>query len=87
LFFLRIGLGVMALLVALTYVTAATAFAEDPSSGPSPQPTVLIDPLDPRAGAGANRVGAPLVALVVVIGIGAAAAAATAVCVRVVRTR
>ena len=48
---------------------------------------MLIDPLDPRAGAGANRTGAPLAALVAVIGIGLVAAVATALYVRVTKAR
>ena len=78
----------MALVVAIAAVSTLTAAAADPSPGTSPAPSgLLIDPLDPRAGAGANRVGAPLLALVAVLVIGIAAAAATALYVRVVRTR
>jgi hypothetical protein len=85
----------MTLVVALTAPSTLTAAAADPvvalqlpSPGASPVPTgVLIDPLDPRAGAGANRVGAPLLALAAVLGIGVVAAALTAVYVRVVRAR
>jgi hypothetical protein len=74
----------MALVVALTTASTLTAAAADPS----PVPTgVFIDPLDPRAGAGANRVGSPLLALAAVLGIGIAAAALTAVYVRVARAR
>lgn len=88
LFSLRVALAVIALVVALTPASTLTAAAADPTAGPSPLPTgVFIDPLDPRAGAGANRVGAPLLALLAVLGIGIAAAAATAIYVRVVRTR
>ncbi len=65
-------------------LTTVTALAADPTPDPS---GLLIDPLDPRAGAGANRVGAPLVALVVVIGIGLVASVATAIYVRVSRPR
>ena len=65
-------------------LTTVTALAADPTPAPS---GLLIDPLDPRAGAGANRVGAPLVALVVVIGIGLVASVATAIYVRVSRQR
>ena len=65
-------------------LTTVTALAADPTPAPS---GLLIDPLDPRAGAGANRVGAPLVALVVVIGIGLVASVATAIYVRVSRPR
>ena len=79
-----------ALSIALTLVilclaiSSMTALAADPTPGPS---GLLIDPLDPRAGAGANRVGAPLLALVAVIGIGLVAAVATAFYVRVTRAR
>ena len=57
-----------------------------PSARPTPAPSpILIDPLDPRAGPGASRVGAPLIALLAVLGAGIAAAALTAVYVRFVR--
>jgi hypothetical protein len=64
--------------------SSLTVVAADPTPVPS---GLLIDPLDPRAGAGANRVGAPLVALVAVIGIGVVAAVATTLYVRATRTR
>ena len=86
-FSLRIALAVMALVTAVTAISVSTVLAQNPSSAVSPAPTVFIDPLDPRAGAGANRVGAPLVALLAVVGIGVAAAVVTAVYVRVVRSR
>lgn len=70
---------VLTLAVAFAAAPTATAWAADPSPGASP---LLIDPLDPRAGSGANRVGAPLLAAAVVIVIGALAALATAVFVR-----
>jgi hypothetical protein len=74
----------LALVTLLLAASAATVVAQ----GPTPAATgVLIDPLDPRAGAGANRVGAPLLALIAVIAIGAVAAIATSVYVRVTRTR
>ena len=81
---LRVALVVAVLLVALTVASTASALAADPSPVPS---GMLIDPLDPRAGAGANRVGAPLLALFVVIGIGAVTAVVTALYVRVIRAR
>lgn len=85
---LRVALTFMALVVAFAAASTLTAAAADPSPGTSVAPSgLLIDPLDPRAGAGANRVGAPLLALVAVLVIGIAAAAATAIYVRVVRTR
>ena len=81
---LRLALAVTVLVASLTATASLTAIAADPSPAPT---GVLIDPLDPRAGAGANRIGAPLLALLVVVGLGVAAAALTAVYVRVVRTR
>lgn len=74
----------LALAVLCLAVTAVTVLAADPTAQPS---GLLIDPLDPRAGAGANRTGAPLAALVAVIGIGLVAAVATALYVRVTKTR
>ena len=72
------GLAVIALLW-----TAHPALAASPTPLPSPAPTpVIIDPLDPRAGAGAPLVGAPLLALLVVVAVGVAAALATLVYVR-----
>jgi hypothetical protein len=83
-FYLRLAIALGVLIVTLT---AAPALAAEPSvsADPTPAATIFIDPLDPRAGAGANRVGTPLVALVLVIATGAAAAAATALYVRVSR--
>jgi hypothetical protein len=78
-FSFRVALTLALLILA---VTAATVFAADPTPAPS---GLLIDPLDPRAGAGANRVGAPLLALIAVLGIGVLTAAGTALYVRVVR--
>jgi hypothetical protein len=76
----------LALVALLTTASALTVVAADPTPTPGPS-GLLIDPLDPRAGAGANRVGAPLLALVAVIGIGVVAAIATAFYVRVTRAR
>lgn len=53
----------------------AVALAADPSP-------VLIDPLDPRAGAGASRVGDALAAIAVVLFVGVGAAALTYLYVR-----
>jgi hypothetical protein len=78
---LFVALAVAVLCVAVSGLTVVGA---DPTPIPS---GMLIDPLDPRAGAGANRVGAPLVALVAVIGIGVVAAVATTLYVRATRTR
>lgn len=60
------------------FALATPVLGASPSASPLPSPApVLVDPLDPRAGAGANQVGDPFLALVVVIGAGVAAAAAT----------
>jgi hypothetical protein len=90
------------LLLALAAGAAVTGFATagpvlaanpmavgaSPSASPPPSPApVLVDPLDPRAGAGANQVGAPLLALVVVVGAGLAAALATVGYVRLTARR
>jgi hypothetical protein len=86
-FSLRLAIALGVLIVTLT---AAPALAAEPSvsPGPSAAPSpIFIDPLDPRAGSGANRVGAPWVALITVIAIGGAAAATTALYVRVTRRR
>jgi hypothetical protein len=74
----------LALVTLLMAVSAAAVAAQDPTPAAS---GLMIDPLDPRAGAGANRVGAPLLALIAVIGIGSVAAVVTALYVRVTRTR
>ena len=67
---------------------AAAGVGRRPDYGPSPGPSpVLIDPLDPRAGEGASRVGAPLMALLVVVGLGVTAAAATIAYAGMVRRR
>ena len=83
-FSLRVALGAVMLLVALTTASPTPVAATDPSPAPS---GVFIDPLDPRAGAGANRVGAPLLALLAVIGVGVATAVLTALYLRLVRPR
>jgi hypothetical protein len=81
---LRVTLTVAVLLVVLTVASTVSALAADPSPAAS---GVLIDPLDPRAGAGANRVGAPLLALGAVVAIGVLAAVVTAVYVRLKEAR
>jgi hypothetical protein len=83
-YFLRALSVALALAMLCVALSAVTVFAQNPTPAPS---GVLIDPLDPRAGSGANRVGAPLLALVAVIGIGAGAAIVTALYIKVVRTR
>lgn len=52
------------------------------AADPSP---MLIDPLDPRAGDGANGFGSPLIAAIAVVGLGALAALGTALYVRFAR--
>ena len=74
----------VALAILLLAVSALTVLAQAPTPEPS---GLLIDPLDPRAGAGANRTGAPFIALVAVIGIGVVAAVTTAVYVRATNAR
>ena len=65
-------------LLALSTPCAVTA--DGPTATPSPGASpILIDPLDPRAGQAASRVGAPGLALVAVFGLGLLAAAGTAV--------
>jgi hypothetical protein len=81
------GLALVALAAGMTvialFVAAHPVLAASPTPLPSPAPTpVIIDPLDPRAGAGAPLVGAPLLALVVVVVVGVAAALATLLYVR-----
>lgn len=79
------GLALTLLLaVALTLSTAAPVLGADPTPTVSPAASpVLIDPLDPRAGEGASRAGAPLLAVVLVVGVGAAAVVATYAFVKV----
>ena len=79
---LGVALAIAMLCLALSTVIVLAA---DPTPAASAGP--LIDPLDPRAGAGANAVGAPLVALLATVGIGAVTAALTAIYVRVGRAR
>jgi hypothetical protein len=67
---------------------ANPVFGASPTPLPWPAPTpVIIDPLDPRAGAGAPLVGAPLLALVAVLGVGICAAFVTLVYVRLTARR
>jgi hypothetical protein len=78
------GLFVALLLVlALTVMTYAPVLAADPVATPAAAASpVLVDPLDPRAGQGASKVGAPFLAVLIVVGIGIAAVAGTFVVVR-----
>lgn len=80
-FSFRVALAFAVLILALS---ATAVLAVDPTPVAS---GILIDPLDPRAGAGANRVGAPLLALIAVIGIGTAAALVTGLYLRLTRAR
>jgi len=72
--------------LALTLTGYTLALAADPTPaatvGASP---VLVDPLDPRAGQGASRTGAPFPALVFVVGLGAVVVLGTFAFVRVAR--
>lgn len=77
-----------AVFLALWFALAgvAPALGADPAPGASPGASpVIIDPLDPRAGVGANRVGTPFLAMVVVVALGITTAAVTVVCVRLAR--
>lgn len=65
--------GSVSLLTAITMLLLVAGVALGADHTPVPTP-ILIDPLDPRAGAGASLVGSPLLALLVVIGIGLLAA-------------
>jgi hypothetical protein len=63
---------------ALLQALAVSVFAATPTTTPTPAATpVLIDPLDPRAGAGASLIGAPLLAAVAVVVVGVLVAVAT----------
>ena len=74
------------LALALTLGALAPVYAAGPSPAATPGASpVLVDPLDPRAGEGASRVGAPFLAMITVIGIGAFAAVVTVAVVKVTR--
>lgn len=76
----------MLFVLALMAATHAPVLGADPSPAATPGASpVLVDPLDPRGGQVANRIGSPLVAATVVILIGVGAASATFAYVRVVR--
>jgi hypothetical protein len=72
--------------LALTLGALAPVYAADPTpaatAGASP---VFLDELDPRAGEGASRGGAPFLALLIVVGLGTTVAAATFVYARMSR--
>lgn len=82
------GLGLLVLAAGLALVAsiavAGSVLAASPSPAPSP---LLVDPLDPRAGAGASLVGSPLLALLVVVGVGAVAALVTFAYIRLTARR
>ena len=74
------------LALALSAVVVAPGLAADPTPGPTPGASpLLIDPLDPRAGAGASEVGAPFLAVLIVLGAGVVTVAGTLVYVRMTR--
>lgn len=78
----------LAVLLALALSTAvvAPALAADPTPGPTPGASpLLIDPLDPRAGASASEVGAPFFAIFIVLGAGVVSVAGTLAYVRMTR--
>jgi len=79
---------ILAVLLALTLTLSAVApvFGADPSPAVTPGASaVIIDPLDPRAGEGANRIGAPLLAVLFVLGVGTLTILATYSYVRATR--
>lgn len=79
---------VLAVFLALTLTLSAVApvLGADPSPAVTPGASaVIIDPLDPRAGEGANRIGAPLLAIVFVLGVGTLTILATYSYVKVTR--
>jgi hypothetical protein len=62
------------------------ALAADPTATSQPAASpVLVDPLDPRAGEGASRTGAPFFALVFVIGLGAVVVVSTVMYTKLAR--
>jgi hypothetical protein len=74
------------LALALSAAVVAPALAADPTPAPTPGASpLLIDPLDPRAGAGASEVGAPFLAIFIVLGAGVVTVAATLAYVRMTR--
>ncbi len=84
---LLIAAGVLSA-AALLQVFVGAALGASPTTAPTPLGTpVLIDPLDPRAGANASLFGAPLLAAVGVIVLGVLVALATIAYVRVASRR
>lgn len=74
------------LALALSAAVVAPGLAADPTPGPTPGASpLLIDPLDPRAGAGASEVGAPFFAIFIVLGAGVVTVAGTLAYVRMTR--
>ena len=75
---LAAGAALTGFVLAAPVLGASPVVSPEPSPPSSPAPSpVLVDPLDPRAGAGASQVGAPFLALIVVVGAGLATAAIT----------
>jgi hypothetical protein len=81
---LRVAVALAVLIVGLSTLFSAAA-APALGQSPSPAPTILLDPLDPRGGPAAGGSGSPLLALLAVVGAGVLAAAATAVYVKATR--
>jgi len=74
------------LALALSLSAVAPVFGADPTPAVTPGASaVIIDPLDPRAGEGANRIGAPLLAIVFVLGVGTFTFLATYAYIRATR--
>lgn len=72
--------------LALTAAIAAPVLGADPTPAPTPGASpVLIDPLDPRAGAGTNELGSPFEAIIVVLCVGVLTVAGTLFYVRMTR--
>ena len=72
--------------LSLSASIVAPVLAADPTAGPTPGASpVLIDPLDPRAGAGTNELGSPFLAIVVVLAAGVLTVGGTLAYVRMTR--
>ncbi len=83
-------LGAALIVLALLLGLAAPALAASPAATlpPSPAPSpLLIDPLDPRAGAGASLTGAPLFAAMLIVTMGVAVALGTIIYARLAARR